>query len=88
VHRAKARSRSADVRLKARATKPSTKADHNASRAIELAIQAIDIFVNASPREKALTGRKRSLTEGPAEFRGCRLDLPKARSKIRDASDS
>jgi hypothetical protein len=71
VRRVKARNRSADVRLKAKATKLSAKADPSASRAFELAVQAIDIFVNASARGTALGGRKRYLTQGPAEFRGC-----------------
>jgi len=88
VHRVKARIRSADARPKTRPIKPSTKADRGASRAFELAVRAIDIFVNASARGKELAERKRCLTEGPAEFRGCRLDLRKVRSKIRDASDS
>ena len=76
VHKKEARSRSTNVRAKVKATKPSTNASR-ASRALELAVQALEIIVDASAPAEKLAKRKQWLTEGPAEFRECRLDLPK-----------
>ena len=51
------------------------------ARAQELARDAIDKMVDpaASPEER--DQRRRRLTKGPTEFRGARVDRPKAKGK-------
>lgn len=53
----------------------------NAVRAKQLATREIDILSDTSVSSHAQGQRKRSLTEGPSEFRADRVDFPKVKRK-------
>jgi hypothetical protein len=52
-----------------------------ASRARELAAEAIDKMIDPATPADERAQRRRRLTKGPPEFRDDRVDLPKAKQK-------
>jgi hypothetical protein len=62
----------------ARPSKPAAKTGRR-SRAAELAANAIEKLIDPSATSEERAQRRRRLTKGPPEFRGHRVDLPKAK---------
>jgi hypothetical protein len=77
--RAEAIRRLVEMGLKAAAPAGPSRKAGRATRAAELAAKAIEGMIDpaAPPEERAQ--RRRRLTKGPPEFRGDRVDLPKAK---------
>src|SRR3984957_7473838 len=59
------------------------KARKQAARASEMAAQTIERKLDPAVPEEERAQRRRRLTKGPSEFREDRVDLPKAKTKLR-----
>jgi hypothetical protein len=79
--RSEAIRRLVELGLTVKTSAPPASKPARASRARELAAEAIDKMIDPSAPPEERAQRRRRLTKGPEEFREARVDRPKAKTK-------